>query len=292
MNSNKNIKVSVCVLAYNHEKYIRECLDSILDQVCNFQFEVIVGEDCSTDGTRNVVREYVKKYPTILKPVFHDRNVGGVENYFSVFDKVSGIYCAYIDGDDYMLPGKLKKQADFLDANPDVNIVWSCMIGINAITGEEMKTKRVSAPTFYNRGDLLALGTIGAASSKMVRAECISLWDREYKEYFDFSFNVFEIGDKQACLLPDILGVYNAYVTVNNDNNYYRRLHYIANLVQLKELFPAHKAEIGAQLVYLTLYFLRLRNIRIFYSHLKVIPKLFTLKSLMLFVKYHVLRRY
>ena len=79
INETDDIKVSVCVVTYNQEKYIAECLDSLVSQETDFKFEIIVGEDCSTDGTRAIVQQYVDKYPDIVKPIFHDQNVGAAQ---------------------------------------------------------------------------------------------------------------------------------------------------------------------------------------------------------------------
>ena len=117
-----DIKVSVCVVTYNQEKYIAECLDSLVSQETDFKFEIIVGEDCSTDGTRAIVQQYVDKYPDLIKPIFHDQNVGAVENIKQVYLAAKGKYIAHLDGDDMALPTKLQKQFDTLEANPDCAI--------------------------------------------------------------------------------------------------------------------------------------------------------------------------
>ena len=76
----KKPKVSVCVVTYNQEKYIRQCLQSIVDQETDFDFEVIVSDDCSMDGTCAIVQEFVEKYPGMVKPIFHDRNMGALRS--------------------------------------------------------------------------------------------------------------------------------------------------------------------------------------------------------------------
>ena len=81
MQDMKTPKVSVCVVTYNQEKYIRQCLQSIVDQETNFNFEILVSDDCSTDATRTIVLEFASKYPEIVKPMFRDRNVGAVKNF-------------------------------------------------------------------------------------------------------------------------------------------------------------------------------------------------------------------
>ena len=115
--------VSIRCLAYNHEKYIRKCLDSIVMQKTNFAFEVIVHDDASSDNTANIIRDYAAKYPEKIVPVIEDENV------FSKHDgslrRIMDSYCrgefiATCECDDYWVdPYKLQKQVDFLLNNPD-----------------------------------------------------------------------------------------------------------------------------------------------------------------------------
>jgi glycosyltransferase involved in cell wall biosynthesis len=116
-------KVSVCVITYNHERYIRQCLQSLVDQRADFAFEVIVGDDCSTDGTAVIVREFIEWYPTIVRGIFQPTNTLGITNNMDVHDAARGEYVAHVDGDDYALPGKLQRQADFLDAHKQSSFV-------------------------------------------------------------------------------------------------------------------------------------------------------------------------
>lgn len=122
INETDDIKVSVCVVTYNQEKYIAECLDSLVSQETDFKFEIIVGEDCSTDGTRAIVQQYVDKYPDIVKPIFHKNNVGAVENVKQVYIAAKGKYIAHMDGDDMALPTKLQKQFDVMERSPQAVI--------------------------------------------------------------------------------------------------------------------------------------------------------------------------
>jgi len=284
-------KLSVCVVTYNHEKYIRECLESIVTQKCDFDFEVIVGEDCSTDGTKAIVQEYADKYPELIKPVFHTTNIGAYNNYYSIMHKIQGEYFAYIDGDDYMFQGKLSEQVKFLDDNQDFNIVWHNMISIDSITGEIIKSKHANSLKIYQLKDILVLGSVGSNSSKMARSACVLLNDMTYKKYFDFCINIFEIADKKACLLPQTLGAYNAYVTVTTLNNRGRRIQYLNNLLHLVKKFPLYRSEIGAQLIFLTIHAFK-NNRDIFKDHFHAVMQTANFKSIFYFFKYHVIKRY
>ena len=111
-------KVSVFMITYNHEKYIAEALDSILMQKTDFDFDIVIGEDCSTDATRRIVLEYSRKYPDKIKLLLHNVNVGFISNMMYVLEACTGKYVAMCEGDDYWTdPFKLQKQVDFLEAN-------------------------------------------------------------------------------------------------------------------------------------------------------------------------------
>jgi len=114
--------VSVSVITYNHEKYIRQCLDGILMQNVSFPYEVLVHDDASPDGTADIIREYEAKYPGIIKPIYQTENQysqGKDVSKFN-FDRACGKYLAFCEGDDFWTdPGKLQKQVDFLEAHPE-----------------------------------------------------------------------------------------------------------------------------------------------------------------------------
>lgn len=129
-------KVSVCVVTFNQEKYIRQCLQSIVDQEVSFSFEVIVGDDGSTDGTRSILREFAERYPSIVKPIYNEKNIGPYRNYVSTHSVAKGDYVAHCDGDDFWYPGKLKYQAEYLDNNLHVAATFS-----NANTDGRIRNK-------------------------------------------------------------------------------------------------------------------------------------------------------
>jgi hypothetical protein len=120
---NKSVPlVSISVITYNHEKYIRQCLDGILMQNVDFPYEVLVHDDASPDGTADIIREYEAKYPGIIKPIYQTENQysqGKPVSKFN-FDRARGKYLAFCEGDDYWTdPGKLQKQVDFLERHPE-----------------------------------------------------------------------------------------------------------------------------------------------------------------------------
>lgn len=112
--------VSIVMIAYNVEKYITEAIDSVLAQKVNFKVELVIGEDCSTDSTREIALEYQKKYPDIIKVLLHDVNLGLTPNCVATHNECVGKYIALLDSDDYWTNSdKLQKQIDFLESNTD-----------------------------------------------------------------------------------------------------------------------------------------------------------------------------
>jgi len=120
---NKNLKapkVSIFCMVYNHEPFIRECLEGFLMQKCNFDYEIVLGEDCSTDNSREIIIEYANKFPGKFKLLLHDKNIGAAQNQKIVFENCTGKYIAMCEGDDYWTdPLKLQKQFDVLESNPN-----------------------------------------------------------------------------------------------------------------------------------------------------------------------------
>ncbi len=118
-------KVTVCCVTYNQKNFIAQALDGFVMQKTNFPFQVLVGDDSSTDGTREIVREYAEKYPDIIKPIFHEKNIGAFKNSFSLYQAVKTEYVAICDGDDYWTDSlKLQKQVDFLDNHPNFSVCF------------------------------------------------------------------------------------------------------------------------------------------------------------------------
>lgn len=132
--TSKKPMVSVCVQTYNQEKYIHKCLDGILNQKTNFEYEILLGEDESNDGTRDICISYAKKFPDKIRLFLHDRSnvinfdgcASGKYNSLYNLHQSRGEYIAICEGDDYWTDTlKLQKQIDFLELNYDYGMVYS-----------------------------------------------------------------------------------------------------------------------------------------------------------------------
>lgn len=116
----EQIQVSVICVTYNHEKYIEQALDSILMQKTDFSFEILIGEDCSTDSTREILKRYEKEYPNRFQMYYRDKNLGATKNEYELFMNAKGKYIAALELDDIWTdPLKLQKQYNFLESHQE-----------------------------------------------------------------------------------------------------------------------------------------------------------------------------
>jgi len=112
--------VSVHMITYNHERFISKSIEGVVSQITDYPFELIIGEDCSTDNTREIALEYQKKYPHIIRVIYSKSNVGTHVNFRRVYKSCRGKYIALCEGDDYWIDKyKLSKQINFLSNNDD-----------------------------------------------------------------------------------------------------------------------------------------------------------------------------
>jgi len=207
-------KVSVLIITYNQKKFIRKAIDSALAQQTTFPIEILVGDDFSKDGTREIIQEYERQYPGLVIGVLHPRNMGknGGINFLETLKLAKGEYYALMDGDDYWTnPHKLQKQADMLDAHPDYSTVFHNAL----ITHEDGSPSQVlngpDTKPFFTVEDLIGEEEIWfmATSSTMYRNNI-----KEYPAWFMESVS----GDIPRLILkaklgkigyiPDVMSVY------------------------------------------------------------------------------------
>lgn len=206
-------KVSVSVVTYNHGDWLAECLESIVSQVTDFSFEVVVGDDASTDGrTREIISLYANRYPNVIRPVFREKNVGADQNYFDVVSRCRGEYIAHIDGDDRMLPGKLKKQSDFLDRHPECSIVAHEVRLFDGETGRIIKETLSAAvpPLLADLNYLVESGCYFAHLSKMYRRTAIQIVSRSVPTV-DFFLHIDHARSGLIGFINEVLGEYRKH---------------------------------------------------------------------------------
>ena len=186
--SNK-VLVSVVMITYGHEKFIRQAVEGVLMQKCDFGVELLVVNDCSPDSTNEVVKEILENHPKSkwIKYIRHDKNIGMMPNFIFALQQAKGEYIALCEGDDYWTdPYKLQKQVDFLEANPDYVLSFH-KVKILKPSGELVQDFITKVPENYETQETLArLGNYIHTPSVVFR-NCI-------KE-FPIEFSMSPVGD-------------------------------------------------------------------------------------------------
>lgn len=284
-------KVSVCVIAYNHAKSIGACLQSILDQDTDFTFEVVVGDDCSSDGTQEILREYASRFPGIVRPIFQSSNTGGGPNFLAVHAAARGQFIAHVDGDDYALPGKLQAQVNYLESHPECNLVWHRVAYLR--DGEDVRAQsgsEMGAPLIVTKADCLAVGSFAVHSSKMYRASLRASYVHKIRHQYDYEMDLLQIEGGTGAVLPDVLGVYRISahgLSSAGDGRSRRSLDEV--LDEQFSLEPQHRGRISAFFLMLALVDLKNRRSRMWRSLRNYLTH-FSPASLFYLVRYAPLR--
>jgi glycosyltransferase involved in cell wall biosynthesis len=149
--------VSVKMLTYNHAPYIAQAIEGVLMQKTSFRFELVIGEDCSTDGTREIVYDYAKRYPNIIRVITSDENVGAKKNSLRTDEACIGKYIAWCEGDDFWLrDDKLQMQVDYLEEHKEVGLAHGEINWLNLFEGTMIEKYHESKKTVNAKqvGDL------------------------------------------------------------------------------------------------------------------------------------------
>ena len=209
------ISVSVFVLTYNHVKYISRCLDSILSQKTNFEYEVIIHDDASTDGTIDILLSYRKKYGNRIRLIIQDSNKysAGVNNiiFSYVIPAINGKYITYTDGDDYWCDDyKLQKQFDYMESHPDCSL---CVHNVYCVDDKEniLKNTYPKKAGFVKKKTIIDCprGSYIASSSTFFRFDSYKKFDKwrlkypvdDTSAFIQASFDgyVYKLKDRMSC---------------------------------------------------------------------------------------------
>jgi len=161
--------LSVIILAYNQQDYIEKCLDYVVNQNTDFIFEVIIGEDCSVDNTREIIFEYKKKYPRLINVITSSENVGLIKNFIRCLNIAKGKYIAICGGDDYWFDkNKLQKQVDIFTIYQDVSLVHT-NFDVFYVTNKLIEKKIIKYDHICKRETEYGVSSIVAELSGMFR---------------------------------------------------------------------------------------------------------------------------
>jgi glycosyltransferase involved in cell wall biosynthesis len=241
------MQISVVVTTYNHEKYISQCLESILCQKGDFQVEVIVGDDCSTDNTRTIALRFQEKYPWIIKILPPEPNLGITKNLKRSLDVCSGDYIAICEGDDYWTDEyKLLKQSDFLENHKDYSMCFSPII---VLYEDQNKFESLNFPQLINKDtfsseELIEENFIGNFSCCMYRTEVVKQLPPEIFDFFtvDWMFNVACGRLGKIGLLHDWMSVYRKHPQgAWSGRNEFERLKELRSLIDIYDQFYQYR---------------------------------------------------
>ncbi|HEY9167875.1 MAG TPA: glycosyltransferase [Lutibacter sp.] len=213
---NKNLKVSVCMITYGHEKYIEQAINGVLMQITDFEVELIVANDCSTDKTDDIIQNIIQNHPRAswIKYTKHDKNLGMMPNFIWALQQCQGKYIALCEGDDYWTdPLKLQKQVDFLEANLDYNI---CFHRVQLIHQEENQIGEDTITRYVPEtidSDELAKGNCMHTPSVLLRNNfIIPNWFKKVPTG-DWVLYMIALKDKKIKKIEEVMAVYR----VNNN---------------------------------------------------------------------------
>lgn len=208
-----NPRVSVTIVTYNHAEYLAECLESVVKQETSFPFEVVVGDDASTDGGTEILRAYAQSYPELIRPIVQKRNVGVGRNWQTVLDNSRGELLAHLDGDDLMLPNKLARQVAYMDAHPEVALSFHNMsVRGSSGKGEALFTSSAS-PKLRTLDDVVRYGTVYCHSSKMYRRTSLPAGglDLRMTRVMDWMVHIQNAARGDIGYIDQVLGVYRRH---------------------------------------------------------------------------------
>jgi glycosyltransferase involved in cell wall biosynthesis len=206
-----NIKVSVAIITYNAERYISEVLESVLSQKCNFEFEVIVGDDASEDGTIEILNKYALDNQGIITTIFHEKNVGANQNYLDVLNACNGEYIAHLDGDDLMIKNKLQIQSDYLDCHTNIS---ACFHNMRVFEDETNRFIRwyndCNRSEFMTLSEAVRNGVGMCHSAKMFRRNTVTDIDLTLPTVivFDWLMHLYHARKGDLAYINQVLGEY------------------------------------------------------------------------------------
>lgn len=257
-NNNLNdIEISVIIGTYNHKNFIENAINGVLNQNIDVKYEIIIADDCSTDGTKNIIEDYALKYPDKIVKIIQNKNIGIGKNYFEAYSKVRGKYVAICDGDDCWIDiNKLKKQYEFLKNNADYAVCCSSF----KINNENEPSKNsifyiddyieeiIGIKDYYNLEDVLRCRFV---------ASCTVMFSWKLYQFFPEFIKFYNVVDFPLLLIhsafgkiktfnEEIFSQYNVHsngITLNTDSEKFNRT-YISLIKEVNQFLEFRKSKV------------------------------------------------
>lgn len=206
-------KVSVLMVTYNHENFIAQAIESVLMQETDFEYELVIGEDCSTDNTRQIVLDFARRYPKQIRLLLPERNLGAHKNFVLTHQACRGEYVALLEGDDYWLrPEKLQIQVDFLDSNSEFVTCFHDVCVMDEVSGESFLSSRSINKDVFTIEDFLVANPIQT---------CSTMFRNRLFDNFPDWFHTLQLGDwplhilnaqhGRVAFINEVLGTYRVH---------------------------------------------------------------------------------
>lgn len=241
--------LSVALITYNQEDFIAECLEGMVHQQTNFPFEIVVGEDCSTDSTRAICIAYKEKYPDLIRLIFPEKNLGMMGNWINTINSCEGKYVAICEGDDYWTDNsKLQKQVDFLEANSSFSM---CSTAAQRYYYERFWDAPISKEVLTTK-DILAEDWGIMTATIVFRKEMLEMpqWFSQVKNG-DYSLQLLLSLKGNIGCIPDVTSVYRQHLGgVSNSLTAFKQASWLIYLLwefnnyTNKKFFPEIKKKI------------------------------------------------
>lgn len=243
---NENIMVSIVCNTFNQEDYIADAIESFLMQRTNFEYEILIHDDASTDSTANIIKKYEDKYPKLIKPIYQEKNQYSQNvNIDSVFQysRAKGKYIAYCEGDDYWTDSlKLQKQVELLELHPEIEI---CAHSAEVVDAETKEKLEMIAPadkdTLFTIEEVIrGEGGFVATNSLLMRTDCMRKF-YEFSENFPFDYamqiqgalkgGMLYLSEIMSAYRKDAKGSWTVYTTENIE----KKIAHVKNEVTMLE---------------------------------------------------------
>lgn len=213
--SSDTVKVSVCVISYNHERYIQDCLEGILRQKTNFRFEIVVRDDFSNDQTAELLKNYAVANPDFVTLIDASNNIGANSNLLETFSHAHGTYVAICEGDDYWIDDlKLQKQVEIMEQNPTCTFTaHPCRVHDQHGLGEKAFAKSSQLMKFNGSDVLLVSGQYAPTASYMFRKTAIENMPDWFADgpVGDFFLEMYGMRAGFGLYLPDAMSAYRTF---------------------------------------------------------------------------------
>ena len=237
--------VSISCITYNHEPYIMQTLDGFLMQKTRFPFEVLIHDDASTDRTADIIREYEKKFPKIIKPIYQKENQYSKGNRAIlasfVYPRAKGKYIALCEGDDYWIDeNKLQKQVDFMEQNHDVGLTYSKVKMLNNKQNEFFSVWGKEKNCFAELIQENQIPTLSVCMRKDILLQYIKDVAPDTKNWLmgDYPMWLYFIHVSKVKFFDEITGVYRALEnSASHSTNVLKQINFLKSTYDIKEFF-------------------------------------------------------